>query len=163
MQFWELSKSLVPINHELYSRSCDFQYEFETRATVALFLSLPLSFTSPLPCCAHVRKLHQPVALFRSAMNKCANIQTFIAQTFATLHKLPKKSHFIDDFVHCFLVHLFSIDFFETFCKKLISSSNHLFIFTAGAFTVTSYTVFIRLSAEPRVSVHPQRSPASIQ
>ena len=26
--FWELSKSLVPINHELYSRSCDFLYKF---------------------------------------------------------------------------------------------------------------------------------------
>ena len=26
VQFWELSKSLVPINHELYSRSCDFLY-----------------------------------------------------------------------------------------------------------------------------------------
>ena len=25
VQFWELSKSLVPINHELYSRSWDFQ------------------------------------------------------------------------------------------------------------------------------------------
>ena len=28
MQFWELSKSLVPINHELYSRSCDFLYKY---------------------------------------------------------------------------------------------------------------------------------------
>ena len=25
-KFWELSKSLVPINHKLYSRSCDFLY-----------------------------------------------------------------------------------------------------------------------------------------
>ena len=28
MKFGELRKSLVPINHELYSRSCDFLYKF---------------------------------------------------------------------------------------------------------------------------------------
>ena len=31
VQFWELSKSLVPTNHELYSRSCDFLYKYKAK------------------------------------------------------------------------------------------------------------------------------------
>ena len=37
VQFCEVSKSLVPINHELYSRSCDFLYLF-MNLSVMLFL-----------------------------------------------------------------------------------------------------------------------------
>ena len=47
MQFWELSKSLVPINHELYSRSCDFLYELNS--TRSNYRSNPALFSTILP------------------------------------------------------------------------------------------------------------------
>ena len=43
VQFWELSKSLVPINHELNSRSCDFLYYFFVCSIINLLI-VPLPY-----------------------------------------------------------------------------------------------------------------------
>ena len=44
VQFWELSKSLLLINHELYSRSCNFLYKFSSSSfVIRITLFLPWS------------------------------------------------------------------------------------------------------------------------